>query len=116
MPNRKGWVKSLFPLLSVMLFASCSEPSLIGLDLQPESELAGWRVDTLEVKAFTVREDSLIVWGPTKNLIELPTLFLGSMDDAYVGKSFAGFVSQLRIGNTITPSTFAGVTLMHLVM
>lgn len=110
MPNRKGWVKSLFPLLSVMLFASCSEPSLIGLDLQPQSEQAGWRIDTLEVKAFTVREDSLIVWGPTKNLIELPTLFLGSMDDAYVGKSFAGFVSQLRIGNTITPSTFAGVT------
>ena len=45
-----------------------------------------------------------------KNLIELPTLFLGSYDDPYSGKTFGGFVSQIRIGNTITTSTFDGAT------
>jgi hypothetical protein len=110
MPNRTGWLRCLLTILGFSLIASCSEPSLIGLDLQPLSDQPTWKIDTFEVTAFTVREDSLIMWSPTKNLIELPTLFLGSMNDAYVGASFAGFVSQLRIGNTITPSTFAGVT------
>lgn len=100
-----------FCLLSIsLLFPACNEPDLIGLDLQPTSEQPGVEVDTLEVYSYLVPEDSLIMWSPTKNLIELPTLFLGSYDDVYSGKTFAGFVSQVRIGNTITTSTFGGVT------
>ncbi len=98
-------------LLSIsLLYPACNEPDLIGLDLQPVSEQPGVQVDTLEVYSYLVPEDSLIMWSPTKNLIELPTLFLGSYDDVYSGKTFAGFVSQVRIGNTITTSTFGGAT------
>lgn len=94
-------------LLSIsLLYPACNEPDLIGLDLQPVSEQPGVQIDTLEVYSYLVPEDSLIMWSPTKNLIELPTLFLGSYDDATTGKSFAGFVSQVRIGNTITSTTF----------
>ncbi|MBL7923946.1 MAG: DUF4270 family protein [Bacteroidia bacterium] len=97
-------------LCLILLNSSCSEPDLIGLDLQPASEQPGVSVDTLYLETYTVAEDSLVMWSPLKNLIELPTLFLGSYDEPYMGKSFAGFVSQIRIGNTITPTTFAGAT------
>lgn len=92
-------------------FASaCNEPDLIGIDLQPVSEQPSISTDTLEVDVYTVREDSLIMWGPLKNLIELPTLYLGNYNDPYAGNSFAGFVTQTRIGNTITANTFSGAT------
>ncbi|MBK7964568.1 MAG: DUF4270 family protein, partial [Bacteroidetes bacterium] len=81
-----------------------------GLDLQPVSEVPGLSTDTLDVESYVVMEDSLIVWSPLKNLIELPTLFLGSYDDPFVGKTQAGFVAQIRLGNTITSTTFAGAT------
>lgn len=97
-------------LLACLLFSACNEPDLIGLDLQPVSEQPGVQTDTFDVDVFTMYEDSLIMWSPTKNLIELPTLFLGSYDDPYSGKTFGGFVSQIRIGNTITTSTFDGAT------
>lgn len=94
-----------------LLLSSCNEPDVIGIDLQPSSELPGLRTDTLVVEAYTVPEDSLVVWSPLKNLIELPTLFLGSFNnDPYTGTSHAGFVTQVRLGNTITSSTFSGVT------
>ena len=94
----------------IFLLPSCTEPDLIGLDLQPVSEIPGVSIDTLEVESFVVMEDSLIVWSPLKNLIELPTLFCGSYDDPYLGKAQAGFVAQIRLGNTITSTTFAGAT------
>jgi Domain of unknown function (DUF4270) len=101
----------LFASASLLfLLPSCTEPDLIGLDLQPVSEIPGVSIDTLEVESFVVMEDSLIVWSPLKNLIELPTLFCGSYDDPYLGKAQAGFVAQIRLGNTITSTTFAGAT------
>lgn len=109
-------LKSLRPSLLLasaallFLLPSCTEPDLIGIDLQPVSETPGVSIDTLEVESYVVMEDSLIVWSPLKNLIELPTLFCGSYDDPYVGKTQAGFVAQIRLGNTITSSTFAGAT------
>jgi hypothetical protein len=97
--------------LIFLLLSSCNEPDLIGIDLQPASELPGLKTDTLVVESYTVQEDSLIVWSPLKNLIELPTLFLGSFNnDPYTGNSHAGFVTQVRLGNTITSATFNGVT------
>ncbi len=99
----------MVPVSFLLFLSACNEPDLIGLDLQPASQLPGVRVDTLLLETYTVAEDSLVMWSPLKNLIELPTLFIGSYDDPYLGKSRAGFVSQIRIGNTITSSTFAGV-------
>jgi len=97
-------------LVSFLLLSSCNEPDLIGLDLVPENLQPGVRTDTLKVESYTVLEDSLVAWSTVKNLLELPSLFLGSYDDPYAGKTFAGFVTQVRIGNTITPTTFAGAT------
>lgn len=94
----------------LFLLPSCTEPDLIGLDLQPVSEIPGVSIETLDVESFVVMEDSLIMWSPLKNLIESPTLFLGSYDDPYLGKTQAGTVAQIRLGNTITTTTFAGAT------
>ncbi|MFN0188490.1 MAG: DUF4270 family protein [Bacteroidia bacterium] len=94
----------------LFLLPSCSEPDLIGLDLQPVSEIPGVSVETLDVESFVVMEDSLIMWSPLKNLIESPTLFIGSYDEPYLGKTQASTVAQIRLGNTITTTTFAGAT------
>ena len=94
----------------LFLLSSCTEPDLIGLDLQPVSETPGVSIETLEVESFVVMEDSLIMWSPLKNLIESPTLFIGSYDDPYLGRTQASTVAQIRLGNTITTSTFAGAT------
>jgi hypothetical protein len=101
----------LLSVLALALLSSCNDPDLIGVDLQPASEQPNVGViDTFTINTYTVEEDSLVMWSPLKNLLESPTLYLGSLDDPYVGKSFAGFVSQIRLGNTITSGTFAGVT------
>lgn len=97
-------------LAGLSILSACNEPDLIGLDLLPEDIQPGVRSCTLSVKSYTVLEDSLVVWSTVKNLLELPGLFLGSYDDPYAGKTFAGFVTQVRIGNTITPTTFSGTT------
>lgn len=103
-----GWV---LPVLFISFFlTACTEPDVVGLDLQPVSEQPGVRIDTLEVETYVAAEDSLVVWSPSKNLIELPTLFAGSYNDPYTGSTLAGFVSQIRIGNTITSGTFNGAT------
>lgn len=97
-------------LALLFLLPSCTEPDLIGLDLQPVSETPGVSIETLEVESFVVMEDSLIMWSPLKNLIESPTLFIGTYDDPYLGKTQASTVAQIRLGNTITTTTFAGAT------
>ena len=94
----------------LFLLQSCNEPDLIGLDLQPVSEIPGVSIETLDVESFVVMEDSLIMWSPLKNLIESPTLFIGSYDDPYLGRTQASTVAQIRLGNTITTTTFAGAT------
>lgn len=101
----------LLSVTALVLLCSCNDPDLIGVDLQPASEQPNVSVvDTFTINTYTVEEDSLVMWSPLKNLLESPTLYLGSLDDPYVGKSYAGFVSQIRLGNTITTGTFAGVT------
>ncbi len=96
---------------------SCKDPNTIGLNLQPASEIPGITIDTLEVKTYTVREDSLIAWSPTKNKLETPSLFLGSIADNYIGTSHAAFCSQIRIGNTLTSTTFpAGMVIDSVVL
>ena len=100
------WVVPVLFLLSFVLH-SCNDPEVIGLELQDASVQPGLSItDTFTINTYTVEEDSLVVWGPLKNLLEAPTLFAGSIDDPYVGKTFAGFVSQVRIGNTLSATTF----------
>jgi hypothetical protein len=100
------WFAPVLILFSFVLH-SCSDPEIIGLDLQDASVQPGLSItDTFTINTYTVEEDSLVVWGALKNLLEAPTLYCGSMDDPYVGKTFAGFVSQVRLGNTLSATTF----------
>lgn len=93
--------------------SSCSDPDNIGLDLQPTSEipLVGTQ-DTFDIQSYTRQEDSLLMYGTYKNSLEVPTLFLGHLEDPNIGSSSGGFVAQVRVGNTIVPGgsgTFGGV-------
>ena len=98
-------------IVSTSIFSACTDPDLVGVDLQPSNEIPNVGViDTLTIETYTVPEDSLVIWSPVRVALESPTFFLGSTDDPYYGKTFAGFLTQVRIGNTITSTTFSGAT------
>ncbi len=105
---------TLCSILLILFVSSCADPDKIGLDLQPTSEIpVVGTIDTFDIQTYTVKEDSLVMYATYKNSIEAPTLYLGSLDDPNVGKSFGGFASQVRVGNTIvsgTSGTFGSVT------
>jgi len=97
--------------LALIISSACNEPDNLGLDLQPEGSLPFLStVDTFTILSYNVPEDSLIMWSTVKNAFEPPTFFLGSLNDPYVGETYAGFVSQVRLGNTISSTTFNGAT------
>ena len=104
----------LFGFILIVAVSSCSDPDNIGLDLQPTSEIPIVGIqDTFDIQSYTRPEDSLLMYGTYKNSLEVPTLFLGHLEDqTYIGSSSGRFVSQIRVGNTINPggmSAFGGV-------
>jgi hypothetical protein len=108
-------IKSTFIAIGLFVIAmtihSCTKPDVLGLDLQPADEQPGiTKTDTFTINSYVVNEDSLLSWSTVKNSFEPPSLFLGSLNDPFIGQSYGGFVAQIRIGNTITSSTFKGVT------
>lgn len=104
--RNSSWIVVLFASCIALALQGCSDPNAIGLNLQPASELPGIKVDTLTVNTYTVAEDSLVAWSPAKNQIESPTLYIGSIADNYIGTTHAGFCSQVRVGNTLSGTTF----------
>ena len=79
----------LFALIS--LFACQKDPSDIGLSLQNENEIInGNIIDTVSLKAFTIKEDSLSSDERTYSL-------LGSFLDPIFGYSEASFITQMRL-------------------
>ncbi len=80
------WFILLFPFL-----IRCTEPSVIGLDVQPPSDqLNVLYTDTFSVEAYTVSEDSV--------RSDRTTFFLaGSMNDPVFGFSRASFCTQLNL-------------------
>jgi hypothetical protein len=102
----KSYSLYLVMLLALIISSSCNEPDNLGLDLQPQGSLPFLTtVDTFTILSYNVPEDSLIMWSTVKNAFEPPTFFLGSL-----GETYAGFVSQVRLGNTISSTTFNGAT------
>lgn len=80
----------LFCLL-ITLFSCEKNPSDIGLNLQNENEIIGGeKIDTVSVKAYTRREDSL-------SCDERTYALLGSYLDPVFGYSEASFVTQMRL-------------------
>jgi hypothetical protein len=84
--TNRYWFILLLPIL-----IQCSEPSIIGLDIQPPSDQLNVKyVDTLTVEAYTFREDSV---RSDKSLYFL----VGSFVDPVFGKSTASFSSQVNL-------------------
>ena len=75
---------------------SCEEPDLNGSDVLPSSDQPGVYTDTLGLSVRTITEDSLI-----GSSISSP-FFLGSMNDAAIGKTEASFYTQVRLGSSLT--------------
>src|SRR5690606_7023875 len=69
-------------LISLFVLGGCTNPSGIGLDVDPEDELVGVLVDTLTVQAVTVSDDS------ARSSSFAQTTF-GWLDDPIIGKTVA---------------------------
>ena len=83
--------KILFSFSATAAFtvSSCTDPEIIGLDVQPESDLINLIYsDTTSVTAFAVREDSLRTDETTLQL-------LGSYVDSVFGRSDASIYAQV---------------------
>lgn len=80
---------SLF-IASGFYLSSCKKPVLKDAALAPDDELNARFTDTLTIRAFTYREDSLSVKNATIKI-------LGAMDDPVFGKTFAGFYLQFLL-------------------
>jgi hypothetical protein len=82
----RHWYALFLPFL-----LQCTEPSIIGLDVQPVTDQINVKyVDSLQVNAYTLREDSV---RSDRTLYYL----LGSINDNVFGKSTASFATQLNL-------------------
>jgi hypothetical protein len=92
--------------LSFVLLHSCNDPDVLGLNLQSESDQLGVnRIDTLQLYAFVKPEDSLIT-----SRVDQPIFWGNFNEPGTYGSTYAGFAMQVRLGNTITSTTFNGLT------
>ena len=83
-------------LISILLI-SCSEPSIVGINVLPKNDLVNVKFDESQIlKTITVREDSLRSDGTILNL-------LGSYTDPVFGKSTASFYTQVLLSKENPP-------------
>jgi hypothetical protein len=86
-----------FFILSLILIAasSCNEESVVGLNVQPASDLlnVGWK-DTTTLVTTTVREDSL---HTDNSVIVGADALIGTYIDPVFGKTSASLYTQLRL-------------------
>jgi len=90
----KSLMNRIVILLSCAVLISglgCNEPGVIGLDVQPASDIVnGQFSDTTTLVAYTVEADSLLTWGQSANPPFTPILsLLGSYVDPVFGYSTA---------------------------
>jgi hypothetical protein len=103
---KTGRLTLLICCIVAAVLSSCNEPDVLGLNLQPDEEQLGLtRIDTFQLNAYVTPEDSLIT-----SRTDQP-LFMGSISDpSLFGSTLAGFAMQVRLGNTISSSTFNNAT------
>src|SRR5947207_1624171 len=78
-----------YVISGIIILASCNDPDVIGLDVQPQSDLINLKFsDTTSVTAYTVREDSLRCDETTLQL-------LGSYMDSVFGRTDAAIYAQV---------------------
>jgi hypothetical protein len=87
----------LLAFLSAAIFfaVSCEEdPTVIGKKILPASDFAAVSsTDSISVRSYTMYDDSIPSNSPTYS-------YLGQIYDPYFGTTSAGFVSQLRLGES----------------
>ncbi|MGD0340212.1 MAG: DUF4270 family protein [Bacteroidales bacterium] len=95
----------------LFLANACKEdPSKIGTGLLPASDFVTIKsTDTLTVKSYTMYKDSVESDNPA-------TSYLGEMYDSYFGTTTAGFVSQLRLEDSLTSADINGIDSVKLYM
>lgn len=101
----------IIALVAILIFDSCKESSVIGLDVQPESDLlnAAFK-DTSTLISYTLLEDPFKTDETSLNL-------LGSYNDPVFGKASASIYTQVRLPNNITDVNFgAGLVFDSLVL
>lgn len=91
-------------LISLFILSGCSNPSLVGLDVDPGDQIQGLYIDTVAIQTATFREDGIVTSG-------LATTSLGYLQDPVIGKSSASFafaVAPFTGGDSRLP---AGITI-----
>jgi len=89
----------IFVVVSAIL-TSCEEPSIIGLDVQPQSDLMNVKfVDTLTINAVSQRLDSV-------RTDKVAMYLLGSINDPYFGFSSSSFITEINLpsSNIVFPT------------
>ncbi len=86
----------LIPLIGLVItVSSCNESSVVGLDVQPASDLlnVGWQ-DTTTLVTKTIREDSL---HTDASVIITADALIGAYNDPVFGRATASLYTQLRL-------------------
>jgi len=97
-------LNNLLPaILTVVMFCvvSCEEkPTIIGNDILPASDFVTvTSSDSIGVRSFTMYNDSIPSSNPSYS-------YLGEVFDPYFGTTSAGFVTQIRLGDSWDDKSF----------
>lgn len=84
-------------LISLFILGSCTNPSGVGLEVTPEDQISALFTDTVSIRAYTIKDDSVQSGSFTQ------TLF-GQFNDPVFGKTVVGLALDLA-----RPSTFARI-------
>ncbi len=89
-------------ILTLVALFSCNDPSTIGADLLSGDQLDTEFTDTLTLKARTVVNDSMTVWGPGVNGVVFQNFAFGDFQDPIFGRTVSSIYAQI-ITNTSAP-------------
>jgi len=87
-------------LIGLFILSGCDNPSKVGLDVDPGDQIYGSLIDTLQIRAITIKEDSI----STRNAAQLP---LGYLKDPVIGESSADIqfaLQNLTTGDSRIPT------------
>jgi hypothetical protein len=75
-------------LISLFILSGCSNPSLVGLDVDPGDQIQGLYTDTVSIQSSTFREDSVVTSGS-------PITPFGYLKDPVIGESSSSLAFAL---------------------
>ncbi len=110
-------INSAFLLLTISLIAlfSCNDPSSLGSDLLSGDQLDTEFTDTLTLRARTVPNDSLTVWGPGVNGVVFQNFAFGDFQDPVFGRTVSSIYAQV-VTNASPPKFKKGTSVLDSVV